>query len=151
MWQKHSLICGGRSTLPPSTCFTGSSLVPADQRGNMLKCHILLWAQSHSSANAHYVQKPPWERKSTERGSQKCVGSRDATPSTLIVERSDLSFPAPLKLHPPPPLPPHTLFINGSIQLFTSHLRATTGWNEKGWDDTVPMLIQDRRGFSRVS
>lgn len=128
-------LCGGSSLLPLSTCFTGSSPVPVDHRGNVLKCHILLRAQSQSSLQLKLIMsRHLLGRKRAQRGREREGGREEAggvcscaTPCALIVKMSDLSLPSLLSLPPLPLHPPCTLFINGSIQLFTSHLRATTG------------------------
>lgn len=98
--------------LPSSTCSTGSSLVPVDQRGNALKCHIPLGARSQSSPqlmlfmSRHLVG---WER--AQRGGEKwrCVCSHP-TPCALIVKMSDLSLPSLLS-SPSPFLSPPALYL----------------------------------------
>lgn len=78
----------------PSTCFTGSSLVPVDRGGNVLKCHILLRAQSQGSLQLMLIMsRHLLGRKGAQKERWQCVCSH-TTPCTVIVKMSDLSLPS---------------------------------------------------------
>ena len=87
---------------PPSTCFTGSSLVPVDQRGNVLKCHILPWAQSQSSLQLMLIMS----RHLPER---EAVAVCWQSGHSLHSDCKD-EWPAPPP-HLPSPSPPPALYL----------------------------------------
>lgn len=65
-----------------------------DQGGNVLKCHILLRAQSQGSLQLMLIVSRHLSGKKgaqTERWQRVC---RHATPRTVIVKMSDLSLPS---------------------------------------------------------
>lgn len=96
--------------LPPSTCFTGSRLVPVDRRGNVLKCYILLTAfgSQFSIASSRYVQTPAREKENREREREKWqrVCSHATPPNSDCKNEWPVSPVSLLASHPPSPPPP---------------------------------------------
>lgn len=69
LWLGQREIWSGVVVVDPSTCFTGSSLVPVDQGGNVFKCS----ESRFTTANAYYVQTPLREKGSSEREVAVCL------------------------------------------------------------------------------